>query len=74
MSLQLLLLGELGCVNCHKADAAPAGSLTHRQGPVLDKVGARVTRGFLRKFLTDPHAVSCSTYRPTRRTCSRRPG
>ena len=37
-----LLLTELNCVSCHKADDATAELLRPKQAPVLDNVGARV--------------------------------
>jgi mono/diheme cytochrome c family protein len=58
-----LLLGELNCVSCHQP-AAPLSSLTRKQAPVLDGVGSRVRRGFLRKFLSDPQTVKPGTTMP----------
>ncbi len=43
----LLLLGELGCVNCH---ASKAG-LDSRMGPVLTGVGSRLRRTYIEKVL-----------------------
>lgn len=59
-----LLLGELNCVSCHKADAVSSGLVLQRQAPILDGVASRVQRGFLRKFLGDPHAVKPGTVMP----------
>src|SRR5687768_4556611 len=47
-----LLLGELNCTSCHKTDNS---ELAKKSAPVLDTVGQRVKRGYLRKFLADPH-------------------
>ena len=47
-----LLLSELNCVSCHQSEG-----LSRKQAPILDAVGTRVHVGFLRKYLTDPHAV-----------------
>jgi mono/diheme cytochrome c family protein len=59
-----LLLGELSCVSCHRADPAQAAHLTPRQAPTLDGVGARVKRAYLRKFLSAPHAAKPGTAMP----------
>ena len=56
-----LLLGELGCVACHKsADNA----IMPKQAPVLDYVGGRVRVSYLKKFLRDPHAAKPGTTMP----------
>src|SRR5262249_9860606 len=56
-----LLLGELNCISCHQpADSAAL----KRQAPVLDGIGGRVRPGFLRKFLSDPHAAKPGTPMP----------
>jgi cbb3-type cytochrome oxidase cytochrome c subunit len=59
-----LLLGELSCTSCHRPDAAQEAFLLRRQAPVLDGVGARVKRAYLRKFLRDPQAVKPGTTMP----------
>src|SRR5262245_21239464 len=59
-----LLLGELSCTSCHKADAAQEALAPRKPAPILDGVGARVRRSFLRKFLSDPHAVKPGTAMP----------
>jgi cytochrome c553 len=56
-----LLLTELACIRCHKADDA---SLRERQGPVLTDVASRVRVGWLRKYLADPHKVKPGTTMP----------
>jgi mono/diheme cytochrome c family protein len=56
-----LLLGELGCVNCHKGTEQ---TFAPRQGPVLSKVASRVRVSHLRKFLRDPHSVKPGTPMP----------
>ena len=60
----LVVLGELGCVNCHRAEGPAAALLPPKQGPVLDGVGSRVRRSFLRKFLTNPPAARPGTTMP----------
>jgi mono/diheme cytochrome c family protein len=60
----LLLLGELGCTNCH---AAAGPSLTHlapKQAPVLDAVGRRLDPAWLAAYLADPQAVHPGTTMP----------
>ena len=59
-----LLLGELNCTSCHKADAAAAALIQNKQAPVLDAVGARVRPQYLRRFLADPQAVKPGTTMP----------
>jgi mono/diheme cytochrome c family protein len=59
-----LLLGELNCVACHKADEALAKRLLPRQAPILDEVGKRVHSEYLLKFLADPHAAKPGTTMP----------
>jgi mono/diheme cytochrome c family protein len=57
-----LLLGELNCVACHKADDAVTKSLLVKRSPILDGVGSRARVKFLRKFLANPqHAKPGST-------------
>ena len=56
-----LLLGELGCVSCHKKAET---STARKQGPVLDFVGTRVRIGYLKKFLRHPHTVKPGTTMP----------
>lgn len=60
----LLLLGELGCVNCHTADTEQATHLMPKQGPSLDKVGERLSREWLIDYVTQPHAVKPGTTMP----------
>src|SRR5260370_22364919 len=52
-----MLLGELNCTSCHKADSAQEAFLQRKQAPVLDHVADRVRISYLRKFLSDPQAV-----------------
>jgi len=60
----MLLLGELNCVSCHKADAVQEALLLRKQAPILDGVAGRVRPGYLRKFLRDPQAVKPGTTMP----------
>src|SRR4051794_37353503 len=50
----LLLLGELNCVSCHRAEPGLARHLNRKQAPVLDAVGSRVQSAHLRAFLASP--------------------
>lgn len=59
-----LLLGELNCVACHKAEEAVAAQLSVRQAPILDEVGKRIHPEYLEKFLAAPHAVKPGTTMP----------
>lgn len=52
----LLLLGELGCVNCH-APGPAAGHVAAKSGPILDRVGERIDPAWLARYLADPPAV-----------------
>jgi len=60
----LLLLGELGCVNCHAAPAGAAAHLAAKQAPILDKVGERLAPEWIRAYLADPHGVQPGTTMP----------
>ncbi|MFN0132468.1 MAG: c-type cytochrome [Phycisphaerales bacterium] len=67
-----VLLGELGCVNCHSTGAggsngsgAPKAEATsgeradvlRRMGPDLSAVGARVAPAFLRRWVAEPQSI-----------------
>ena len=60
----LLLLGELGCVNCHAAGKEQAAHLMPKQGPLLDKVGERLRPEWLVDYLKQPQAVKPGTTMP----------
>ncbi len=57
-----LLLGELNCTSCHQPESGPDSQ--RKQAPILDGVGNRVRRSYLRKFLNDPHAIKPGTTMP----------
>lgn len=59
-----LLLGDLNCTSCHKPPAALGKSLRKKQAPILDAIGSRVSVPYLRKYLSDPHAVKPGTTMP----------
>jgi mono/diheme cytochrome c family protein len=52
-----LLLGELGCLSCHQPQAGQGVQLLRKQAPILDGIGGRVRRSYLRTFLRDPKAI-----------------
>ncbi len=59
-----VLLGELNCLSCHKADAAVSRWVSTKEAPRLDAVGSRVTPQYLRRFLSDPQATKPGTTMP----------
>ncbi len=56
-----VLLGELGCTNCHDD---PTGLADARPGPNLQTVGARVDGAFLRRYLASPMDAEPGTPMP----------
>jgi mono/diheme cytochrome c family protein len=50
-----LLLGELNCVACHKAEGAVR--VEGKGAPELANAGARLTPQFLTAYLSDPHGI-----------------
>lgn len=59
-----LLLSELHCVNCHRAEGDAAARLAARSGPALEEAGSRVRPEFLRRWLASPHATKPGTTMP----------
>jgi mono/diheme cytochrome c family protein len=59
-----LLLSELGCIACHKAEADTEKRLLKKEAPILDGVGSRVRLAYLRAFLSDPQAAKPGTTMP----------
>lgn len=60
----LLLLGELGCVNCH-TPSDPLGQHLHpKTGPVLDAVGERLRPAWIAAYLENPRQVHSGTTMP----------
>ena len=57
-----LLLGELNCLSCHKADESV--NVLVKQAPILDEVGSRVRPEFIEAFLADPHKIKPGTTMP----------
>ncbi|MGY8769101.1 MAG: c-type cytochrome [Pirellulales bacterium] len=60
-----LLLGELNCTACHKADQAIIDYLTPKSAPVLTNVGDRARPEWIRNYLTDTHATKTGTTMPS---------
>ena len=52
----IVLIGELGCANCHEPSQAAAAHLTTKTGPVLTGVGNRIRPEWFREHLLDPQA------------------
>jgi hypothetical protein len=50
-----LLIGELNCTSCHKADDAKR--IEPKGGPDLSTIGARATPQWIRAYVADPHAA-----------------
>jgi cytochrome c553 len=59
-----LLFNELHCARCHAPRVAPAGEKDLKPAPILDGVGARVKRSYLKQFLADPQTVKPGTKMP----------
>ena len=59
-----LLLGELHCVRCHTAKDSPDADAKLKPAPILDGIGSRVKRDYLREFLSDPHKTKPGTKMP----------
>ncbi|HEV7278661.1 MAG TPA: c-type cytochrome [Pirellulaceae bacterium] len=59
-----LLVQELNCVACHKAEGEFAAGLNVRTAPNLDAVGARVRPEWLREYLGAPHATKPGAVMP----------
>ena len=60
----LLLLGELGCVNCHAPQPAAAGHVSVKAGPSLVGVGSRINPAWVIDYLKQPHTTHPSTTMP----------
>ena len=59
-----ILLGELGCGNCHQPGEAAASRIVRRQAPLLDGVGGRIRLAYLKDFLARPQAAKPGTPMP----------
>lgn len=58
----IVLLGELGCTNCHADDKGVVHAA--RRGPHLGGVGARVQADYLIRLVADPHEADPGTTMP----------
>lgn len=56
-----LLIGELGCLNCHSGELP---FVETKQAPVLSQVGSRVRPDWLMNFIADPHKTKPGTTMP----------
>ena len=56
-----VLLGELGCTNCHASGETPIES---REAPDLANLSSRVQASYLKPFLISPHAMEPTTVMP----------
>jgi mono/diheme cytochrome c family protein len=52
-----LLLGELGCTNCHPAEAGIATQLLVKKAPLLADAGSRLRPEWMAKWIADPQGV-----------------
>lgn len=59
-----VLISELNCTSCHRADGAAARALSSKAAPLLDAVGSRVQVAWLREFLTSTHTTKPGTTMP----------
>jgi mono/diheme cytochrome c family protein len=59
-----LVQGTLNCLQCHVAKTPNFDVESHRPAPILDTVGTRVKRSYLREFLGDPAKVKPGTTMP----------
>ena len=60
----LLLLGELGCVNCHAPSEPLSRHLHAKAGPVLDRAGQRLRPAWIAAYLENPHQVQPGSTMP----------
>src|SRR6185503_16816108 len=49
-----LLIGELNCVACHKAQGAAAAAIQVNPAPPLNDAGLRLKPQWVREFIKDP--------------------
>jgi mono/diheme cytochrome c family protein len=59
-----LLLGELNCVACHRAEGPAAEYVQAKQAPVLTDAGRRFRPDWLRAWIADPGRVNPGTTMP----------
>jgi len=61
----LILMGELGCANCHAVDANLKAELLAKQAPILTNVGQRVSPEWMMNYITNPHETKPGTTMPS---------
>ena len=61
---RLFALEEGNCTVCHRPTDAIASRVQRVQAPGLERVGARLSADYLRRFLADPHATQPGTRMP----------
>ncbi len=59
-----LLIGDLGCVACHKPDAAAADHVNLKKAPILTEAGSRLTVDWIRAYVADPQKAKPGTTMP----------
>lgn len=59
-----LLLGELNCVACHKADEKLVRLIQPKQAPILDNVGKRLHPEWMLKYIANPRSVKPGSTMP----------
>lgn len=59
-----LLLGELGCVNCHAPSTQTKDQFIAYAGPDLNEAGARLRGDYIENFLANPASVHPGTRMP----------
>lgn len=59
-----LLLGELNCTSCHRADDRLRDALLPKQAPRLTKVADRVRPEWIREYLANPQSTKPGTSMP----------
>ena len=64
-SMGALLVGELNCLSCHRADDATQATVSTKTAPNLMGVGGRVKPDYLRRFIADPAGTKPGTTMPS---------
>lgn len=59
-----LLLAELNCVACHRADSVLVDFIDPKQAPILDSVGNRLHAEWMMKYIANPRRVKPGTTMP----------
>lgn len=59
-----VLLGELGCVNCHAPSEDAKHAVDGRPGPLLQEIARRVSADWLLKWVANPTAIKPGTHMP----------